>query len=123
MTTELLLTAIVLIAAGLLLLGLGTAQRRGRLRRNLLVGLRTPTTLASDPAWAAAHATTAPGVMAGGVILTVGGATALLLRPSDAATAEAVLLVPTVLGAAVLLITAYRGQRAAKETRGGSATT
>lgn len=123
MTTELLITATVLVAAGLLLLRLGTAQRRGRLRRNLLVGLRTPTTLAGDPAWAAAHAATAPGVMAGGSILAIGGATALLLRPAETATAETVLAIPAVLGAVVLLITAFRGQRAAKAARSNSTTT
>ena len=41
--------------SGVLLLRLAAAAAQGRLRRNMVAGIRTRATLASDEAWLAAH--------------------------------------------------------------------
>lgn len=64
--------AVGLAAAGAVLVWLGLRQRTGALPRNVLAGLRTTATLASDEAWYAAHHATWPHIVAAGVPPLVG---------------------------------------------------
>ena len=52
------LPVLVLIGGMFVLIGVGSFT--GRLRRNSLVGIRIPSTLATDTAWAAGHRAAAP---------------------------------------------------------------
>jgi len=49
------LLALVMSGSGVLLFWVARAAARGRLRRNMVAGIRTRATLASDEAWLAAH--------------------------------------------------------------------
>ncbi|WP_353114389.1 SdpI family protein [Microbacterium sp.] len=62
--------------AGVLVLWLASACRRGTLKRNPLLGVRTPSTLRSDEAWIAAHRAGAPQLAIGGWGLMAAGAVA-----------------------------------------------
>ena len=55
MTAPGLVVGLVMIAAGVLVGAAGVLGRLDRLPRNGRVGIRTPTTLASDEAWHRAH--------------------------------------------------------------------
>ena len=55
MTAPGLVVGLVMIAAGVLVGAAGVLGRLDRLPRNGLVGIRTPSTLASDEAWHRAH--------------------------------------------------------------------
>ena len=70
----------VFAGTGVLLLVLGNFL--GKLRRNGLVGIRTPWTLADDEVWARTHRAAGPILVAGGVVLlleTLGGANSRLV--------------------------------------------
>ncbi|HEX2300683.1 MAG TPA: SdpI family protein [Pseudonocardiaceae bacterium] len=67
----------VLLVAGAALLAVGLLGWRQRLPRNRFAGIRTPATLRSDAAFAAANRVAAPSVLAAGVISAVAGALAL----------------------------------------------
>lgn len=71
---------VLLTTLAILLLLLARAGRRGRLRRNHLVGIRLSTTLRTDEAWREAHRAAAPALRAGGLSALFGvviGAVAL----------------------------------------------
>lgn len=59
--------------AGALILWLASACRRGTLKRNPVLGVRTPSTLRSDEAWIAAHRAGAPQLAIGGWGVIVAG--------------------------------------------------
>ena len=71
-----------MIAAGGLIAWLALQGWRGDLRRNRLAGIRTPTTLASDEAWAVAHRTAGPWMALGSLGAIIPGIV-LLFRPSN----------------------------------------
>ena len=50
---------------------------QGRLGRNALAGIRTPTTLASDEAWRTVHREAAPWTFAGALAMVLGGLVAM----------------------------------------------
>ncbi len=68
---------VVLLGAGAALLTVGLLGWRGRLPRNRFAGIRTPATLRSDTAFAAANRVAAPPVLAAGAICATAGALAL----------------------------------------------
>jgi uncharacterized membrane protein len=113
---ELMIAAIVAIAAGIGLTVVALRQRAGRLRRNWFVGLRTPATLRDDGAWRAAHAATGGLVLVAGPLMVAGGMLALAL-PSETATTVA-LAAGIGLAVVLLLGAAVRGHRAARRTGG-----
>lgn len=67
----------VLLVAGAALLVVGLLGWRRRLPRNRFAGIRTPATLRSDAAFAAANRVAAPTVLAAGVISAIAGALAV----------------------------------------------
>ena len=76
--------AVILILLGLVLIVVAVASWRGRLPRNILAGVRTPTTMRSDQAFKVANKVAAPLTAAGGGVLMLGGVLAALLGKSSA---------------------------------------
>ena len=76
--------AVILILAGLALIVVAVASWQERLPRNILAGVRTPTTMRSDQAFKVANKVAAPLTAAGGVVLALGGVLAALLGKSSA---------------------------------------
>jgi hypothetical protein len=105
-----------LLLAGLTLLGVGVLGARSRLRRNRWIGIRTPATMSSEPAFARAHRVGAVPAGAAGVIALMGAA--VLLVGSESALLDGVLLAVTALGTLGLAGFAGRvGDRAAAAVR------
>lgn len=117
MNAELYLVATILVLAGLAVAAIGIAHRRGRLRRNIFVGLRSPATLTSDRAWKQAHDAASRATGIGGTLLALGGLAALLLRPQTETYATVLLLAPTLAGAAVLVAAGVRGHLLTRTAR------
>jgi len=116
--------AVGMALLGLLVVWLGRACERGTLRRNGLVGIRTPDTMASDAAWLAGHQAAAPRTKAGGTIwclVCVLAAACSLLQLAAVGTVAVerivvALLIVGVIGGCVVLFTALpSANRAARE--------
>lgn len=69
---------VVLVASGILLIWMALATASGRLKRNHFAGIRTPSTMASDAAWLAAHRRTQKSTVIGGTAMIVSGLVAAL---------------------------------------------
>lgn len=69
---------VVMVATGVVLLATARAGADGRLRRNGLVGIRTPATMASDEAWRAGHVAAEPATRWAGWVAIASGVPALL---------------------------------------------
>ena len=111
-------TSLRLGLAGVIVMGLGRLAATGRLPRNLVAGIRIPSTLRSDEAWDAGHRAAASA-------LTVAGAAPLALGVYAASTrkdpeSRSVL---TRAGTAWLLgwlgLATFRANRAARATTAG----
>lgn len=76
---------VIALLAGIAVSWWGLACRAGRFPRNLFVGHRTRAALSGRPAWNAAHRGYAPFLIAGGILLALSGATAIILVLTDAA--------------------------------------
>ena len=63
---------------GLLIMWMGGRMEQGRFRRNRWAGIRTPGTMRSDEAWAAAHEVGGPWLSRGGLLGAVGGLCGLI---------------------------------------------
>ncbi len=72
---------------GLLLIWVAIRMWQGRLPRNSIAGVRTPTTMRSGEAFDIANKAAAPLAVAAGVFLTAGGLAAAILADSEGATA------------------------------------
>ena len=100
--------------AGVLIVWTARAAASGRLGRNPYAGIRTPTTMASDAAWTAAHRAGRPLTEIGGWLSILTGLGALAPMP------EPMLTALVGVGAACLLVFALTGAwigvRAARET-------
>lgn len=107
--------AILLIATGVLLAWVGLRSASGRLPRNRVLGVRTPRTVASDGAWAAAHRTAGPWLVAAGAAVALPGVV-LLARPSNAL-GTLLVLVGSGLLVALVAVAAVLGDRAAAAHR------
>ena len=70
---------VVMAGSGLLLVWMARATASGRLGRNMIAGIRIPSTMASDEAWLAAHRRAERPMVLAGVAGTVGGPVAALL--------------------------------------------
>jgi uncharacterized membrane protein len=103
--------AVILILAGLVLIVVAGASWQGRLPRNVLAGVRTPTTMRSDQAFKVANKVAAPLTAAGGAVLALGGVLAALLGTSSAGP---VLLACAGLCAGLCIAGAVRGVRAVR---------
>lgn len=103
--------AVILIVVGLVLIVLAVASWQGRLPRNFVAGVRTPTTMRSDQAFKVANKVAAPLTAAGGAVLVLGGVLAALLGQSSAAH---VLLICALACAVLCCLGAVKGIRATR---------
>lgn len=105
--TELLIARLVLFVVmagtGVLLLWMARAAASGRLRRNALAGIRTPSTMVSDEAWLAAHQRAERPTQAAGVVSIL--VALVMLAPVS----EAVMLTTVLVGAAAMLVLVIHG--------------
>ena len=105
---------VVMLGMGVLLWWMARAAAAGRLARNALVGIRTPSTMASDEAWLAAHQRAERPTRAAAVASAAVAAACLVPMP------EAALVTVVLGGAAVILGLVIRaavvGGRAARAT-------
>lgn len=77
---------LVMAGAGVALIWVANAGASGRLKRNQLAGIRTPSTLASDEAWLAAHVRAKrPTLITGGLSIAIALSTFLPV-PTEALT-------------------------------------
>lgn len=74
--------AVKLGLSGAVMVALGRAAARGRLPRNLFVGIRIPSTLRSDQAWRAGHLAAASALTVSGIGPIVVAALIALTRPA-----------------------------------------
>ena len=65
--------SVLLVLGGLGIIGLAVASWHGRLPRNGLAGVRTPSTMRSDEAFRIANKVAAPLTAAGGAVIAVAG--------------------------------------------------
>ena len=101
--------AVLVIVLGLVLIVVAVASWQGRLPRNILAGVRTPSTMRSDQAFKVANKVAAPLTTAGGVVLVLGGVLAAVLGKSSAGP----VLIACALACAVLCVVgAIKGVRA-----------
>lgn len=102
---------VLLALAGALLLATAWLGARGRLRRNKVLGIRVPSTLRSDAAWAAAHRAAAAPFAAAGVVALLGAVAAA--GASDETTPPIAIVTVTLVTAATV-VAGVRGHRAAR---------
>ncbi|WP_017571899.1 SdpI family protein [Nocardiopsis halotolerans] len=100
---------VVLAIAPLALMVSGYLGARGRIRPNMVVGIRTAYTLSDDDAWYAVHFRSAPWTIASGVVMAL----AIVLFPflDDVRLQLAAILVPTAAGLVVLCLGVWRTQK------------
>ena len=110
------IVGLVLLLAGAVLLVVGRKQRAGTLRRNRLVGLRTPQTLRSDAAWYAAHEGTAGLVATAGMVQILAGTAMLILQPTGDG---AIVLGAAAVTVGLVLTAGFRGDRIAESVNEG----
>lgn len=106
----------ILVLAGVALLSVGVLGWRGLLPRNRFAGVRTPASLRSDAAFAAANRVAAPPVLAAAAVCLTGGVVCF------AATGIALAVVAGVTGAGTLLLVlagGILGNRAAEAVGAG----
>jgi uncharacterized membrane protein len=103
--------AIVLVLAGLVVVWLAIRSWQGRLSRNYVAGVRTPSTMRSDEAFRIANKVAAPFSLVGGLLFVVTGVVAAIV-PVRAATA--VLSAGVVIACVVLVVGGVMGVRAAR---------
>lgn len=103
----------VMLAAGALIIWTARATASGRLRRNQMAGIRTPSTMANDDAWLAAHVRAKRPTMLAGYTSMASGVFALL--PVSPAVMSAGVLAGSVAMVGLVLHGARVGGRAAVE--------
>ena len=105
---------VVMAGSGLLLLWAARAAASGRLRRNGIAGIRTPSTMASDEAWLAAHRRAErPSVLA--AVTSIASGILALVLPAPAPVLAGVVIVACVVMLGFVLWGARVGGLAARE--------
>lgn len=104
--------SIVMAASGLLVMWMAQAAASGQLKRNDIAGIRTPSTMASDVAWLAAHIRSKRATMTAGILSLVSGLAVLFPLPGPVMIAVVLGGCPALLG--FVLYGARVGIRAAK---------
>jgi uncharacterized membrane protein len=102
---------VIIALGGLLLIWVAIRMWQGRLPRNSIAGVRTPTTMRSSEAFDIANKAAAPLAVAAGVFLTAGGLAAAILADDEGATA---LLAGTLACAALAIVGGVIGVRACR---------
>jgi uncharacterized membrane protein len=102
---------VIIALGGLLLIWVAIRMWQGRLPRNSIAGVRTPTTMRSSEAFDIANKAAAPLAAAAGVFLTAGGLAAAILADDEGATA---LLAGTLACAALAIVGGIIGVRACR---------
>ena len=105
---------VVMAGSGLLLVWMARATASGRLGRNMIAGIRIPSTMASDEAWLAAHRRAERPTTVAGVAGIVGGLVAALL-PLPAPALVGILFAWCAVMLVAVLYAARVGSRAAVE--------
>ena len=106
------LLVVILLGTAVVMMWIGWRASRGTLRRNAFAGIRTPSTMASDAAWEAAHRAGGRQITQAGVVSLIVGLL-LLLRPSN--TVGMILLgIWFVAVMAAAIVSTLRGNRAAR---------
>jgi len=106
---------VALLGAGLAILVTALLAAGGRLPRNYVVGIRTPSLLRSEEAWRTGHAAAAPWLEAAGAVVTIGAVALLATRPNELASGLCLLVLTGIMGVLVGVGTRVAG-RAARET-------
>ena len=91
--------------SGALLIWMARAAASGKLKRNSLAGIRTPSTMASDEAWLAAHVRAKRATLTTGYVAVATGAVALIPMP------PAALAITVLAGAALMILVMMWGTR------------
>jgi uncharacterized membrane protein len=105
---------IVLVLAGLLVVWVAIRSWQGRLSRNYVAGVRTPSTMRSDEAFRIANKVAAPFSLAGGVLIAVTGVVETLVPVRAIA---AVVLTGVLLAGVLIVVGGIKGVRAARALR------
>jgi uncharacterized membrane protein len=103
--------AIVILLAGLLIVWLAIRSWQGRLTRNYIAGVRTPSTMRSDEAFRIANKAAAPFSLVSGILFALTGVVAAVVPVH---TATVVLPTGVVIAAVVVVIGGLIGVRAAR---------
>jgi len=103
--------AVVIVLAGLLIVWLAIRSWQGRLSRNYIAGVRTPSTMRSDEAFRVANKAAAPFSLVSGLLFVVTGVVAAIV---PAHTATVVLPTGVVVAAVVVVVGGVIGVRAAR---------
>ena len=77
-----LLPSIILVVVGLGIAVCAWLFREGKIKRNYLLGIRTPSLMASDAAWYAGHRAAAPWLLAAGSVAVVAGIASMYVDSS-----------------------------------------
>ncbi|QCR40755.1 hypothetical protein C1N74_10260 [Microbacterium sp. SGAir0570] len=91
--------------AGALLIWMARAAASGKLKRNSLAGIRTPSTMASDEAWLAAHERSKGATLLTGYLAVAIGVVSLVPMP------PAALGIMVLVGAVLMVIVMMWGTR------------
>jgi uncharacterized membrane protein len=102
---------IVIVLAGLLIVWLAIRSWQGRLSRNYVAGVRTPSTMRSDEAFRMANKAAAPFTLVGGLLFVVTGVVAAIV---PARAASVVLPTGVAIAAVLLVVGGVVGVRAAR---------
>ncbi len=109
---------VTMAGSGALLIWMARAAASGKLKRNSLAGIRTPTTMANDDAWLAAHVRSKGATLATGYVSVAIGVVSLVPMP------PAALGIMVLVGAALMVIVMIWGTRVgAKAALATTATT
>lgn len=96
---------VTMAGSGALLIWMARAAASGKLRRNSLAGIRTPSTMASDEAWLAAHERSKGVTLLTGYLSIAIGVISLVPMP------PAALGIMVLVGAALMIIVMMWGTR------------
>jgi len=107
---------VTLFGSGILIFWMAHAAASGRLKRNAIAGIRTPSTMASEEAWLAAHVRAKTPTLYAGAAAAAGGLVALAPIPMPVITVG--VLVAAVVMLVVVLYAARVGGAAARGAAG-----
>ncbi|MGR6742176.1 MULTISPECIES: SdpI family protein [Microbacterium] len=96
---------VTMAGSGALLIWMARAAASGKLKRNSLAGIRTPSTMSSDAAWLAAHVRSKGATLVTGYVSVAIGVVSLVPMP------PAALGIMVLVGAALMVIVMMWGTR------------